>query len=100
MKAETLPSPLLAKELIDFLQGLQIEKVPAPVADIAKWCLLDSLGCALFGSQQEWARIMLEEMSAEGGQGVSTVIGRDKPLPAPAAALCNGTAAHGFELDD
>ena len=100
MKAETLPSPLLAKELIDFLQGLQIEKVPAPVADIAKWCLLDSLGCALFGSKQEWARIMLEEMSAEGGQGVSTVIGRDKPLPAPAAALCNGTAAHGFELDD
>ena len=62
MKAETLPSPLLAKELIDFLQGLQIEKVPAPVADIAKWCLLDSLGCALFGSKQEWARIMLEEM--------------------------------------
>lgn len=100
MKAETLPSPLLARELIDFLHGLQIEKVPAPVADMAKWCLLDSLGCALFGSQQEWARIMLEEMSAEGGQGVSTVIGRDKPLPAPAAALCNGTAAHGFELDD
>ena len=100
MKAESLPSPLLAKELIDFLQGLTVDAVPAPVADIAKWCLLDSLGCALFGSKQEWARIMTEEMSAEGGQGHSTVVGRAKSLPAPAAALCNGTAAHGFELDD
>ena len=100
MKAESLPSPLLARELIDFLQGLTVDAVPSQVAGVAKWCLLDSLGCALFGSQQEWARIMTEEMSAQGGHGHSTVVGRGETLPAPAAALCNGTAAHGFELDD
>ncbi len=100
MKPESLPSPLLARELIGFLHGLSIDAVPAQVADIAKWCLLDSLGCALFGSRQEWARIMTDEMSAEGSRGFSTVVGHAKMLAAPAAALCNGTAAHGFELDD
>jgi len=37
---------------------------------------------------------------AEGSAGHSTVIGRQQQLSAPAAALCNGTAIHGFELDD
>ncbi len=100
MKAESLPSPLLAQELVGFLQGLTIAALPAAVADIAKWCLLDALGCALFGSQQEWARIMTDEMAAEGSRGSSTVVGHAQSFAAPAAALCNGTAAHGFELDD
>ena len=39
-------------------------------------------------------------MVAEGSTGRSTVIGRQQFLAAPAAALCNGTAIHGFELDD
>jgi 2-methylcitrate dehydratase PrpD len=99
MKAESLP-PLLARELVDFLQSLEIHAVPAAVSDIAKWCLLDALGCVLFGSQQEWSRIMREEMSAEGARGNSTVVGHAQAFAAPAAALCNGTAAHGFELDD
>jgi len=99
MKAES-PPPLLARELIDFLQCLDVKAVPGPVSDIAKWCLLDALGCALFGSKQEWSRIMREEMLAEGARGSSTVVGHAQAFAAPAAALCNGTAAHGFELDD
>ena len=39
-------------------------------------------------------------MLEEGTSGHGTVIGRQKQLSAPAAALCNGTAIHGFELDD
>ena len=52
MQAESLPSPLLARELVYFLQHLEINAVPAAVSDIAKWCLLDALGCALFGYPQ------------------------------------------------
>jgi 2-methylcitrate dehydratase PrpD len=39
-------------------------------------------------------------MLAEGSRGASTIIGESRAVPAPAAALVNGTAAHGFELDD
>ena len=100
MKTETLPQQGAAQELIRFCQELSLETVPASVVDYAKWCLLDSLGCALFGSRQPWARIMAEEMLAEGSRGRSSILGRNETLAAPAAALCNGTATHGFELDD
>jgi len=91
---------MLARELIDFLQRLDVKSLPTAVSDIAKWCLLDSLGCVMFGSTQAWSRIMREEMAAEGARGNSTVVGGANLFAAPAAALCNGTAAHGFELDD
>ena len=39
-------------------------------------------------------------MFAEQSQGAATVLGHAAPLSAPAAALCNGTAIHAFELDD
>ena len=39
-------------------------------------------------------------MLAEQASGRSTLVGRPETAPAPAAALCNGVAAHGFELDD
>jgi 2-methylcitrate dehydratase PrpD len=100
MKVETLPKQGAAQDLIQFCQALSLEAVPATVIDYAKWCLLDSLGCALFGSQQPWAKIMAEEMLAEGSKGRSSILGRNETLAAPAAALCNGTATHGFELDD
>ena len=100
MKAETLPQQDAAQELIQFCQALSLEAVPGTVVDYAKGCLLDSLGCALFGSQQPWAKIMAEEMLAERSNGRSSILGRNETLAAPAAALCNGTATHGFELDD
>ncbi len=100
MKAETLPQQGAAQELIQFCQALSLEAVPRRVVADAKWCLLDSLGCALFGSRQLWATIMVDEMLAEGSRGRSSILGRNETLAAPAAALCNGTATHGFELDD
>ena len=100
MKAETLPTQGAAQDLIRFSHALSLEAVPGTVIESAKWCLLDSLGCALFGSLQPWAKIMAEEMLAEGSKGRSSIVGRKETLAAPGAALCNGTATHGFELDD
>ena len=88
------------RKLIAFVHGLALRDVPPDVVGRAKTCLLDALGCGLFGSGQAWSRILADEMVAEHSAGHSTVIGRSELLPAPAAALCNGTAIHGFELDD
>lgn len=88
------------QEMIAFLQEMRLRDLPTDVVDNAKACLLDALGCGVFGSSQPWSRILADEMLAEGAPGTSTVIGQMKLLAAPAAALCNGTAIHGFELDD
>lgn len=100
MKSESSAARSAAHELIDFAHALAIDSVPASVVDKTTWCLLDSLGCGLFGSQQPWAKIMADEMFAESSRGRSTVFGRSETLAAAAAALCNGTSSHGFELDD
>jgi 2-methylcitrate dehydratase PrpD len=88
------------QDLLAFAHGLTLKDLPAGVADNARACLRDALGCGIFGSSQVWSRILADEMLTDGTSGHSTVIGHQKTLAAPAAALCNGTAIHGFELDD
>jgi 2-methylcitrate dehydratase PrpD len=86
--------------LLERLHALKYAELSDSAVEHTEWCLLDTLGCALFGSQQPWGRIMAEEMLAERPAGHASVLGHAGTLPAPAAALCNGTASHGFELDD
>jgi len=100
LKPEALPSRSTSRELTDFLHALSTERVPASALDAAKWCLLDTIGCMLFGAPEPWSKIMAAEVLEEGSQGRSTIVDHSETVAAPAAALCNGTAAHGFELDD
>jgi 2-methylcitrate dehydratase PrpD len=88
------------RTLTDFLHALTPAALPSSVMEAARCALLDTLGCALFGAPEPWSRIMAAEMLAESAQGRCTLVGRSERVAAPAAALCNGTAAHGFELDD
>ena len=100
MKLETLPSKSPALRLIEFSSALGSAPLPPSLIEQAKGCLLDALGCGLFGSGQPWAHIMSEEIFAERAQGNCTVFGHSGTTSAAGAALCNGTAIHGFELDD
>ena len=100
MKLESLPSQSPALRLIEFANALGAAPLPQSLMAQAKGCLLDALGCGLFGSGQPWAQIMAEEISAERPQGACTIYGHSGTTAAAAAALCNGTAIHGFELDD
>ena len=89
-----------AAGLIDFLSAQRTRTLPANAYANARRCLLDAIGCGLFGASQPWSRIMAAQLFDENSRGASTVFGHARPLAAPAAALCNGTAIHGFELDD
>jgi 2-methylcitrate dehydratase PrpD len=88
------------RALAEFAAQLTYEKIPAPVVDRIKLCFLDTFGCGLFGSTLTWAKIVADIAKEIGGQGESTVWGRDFKVSAPNAALANGTAVHSFELDD
>ena len=96
----SVPSRSHGQDLLAFVHGLALRDLPVGVVDNAKACLRDALGSGIFGSSQIWSRILADEMLEDGTSGHGTVIGRQKQLSAPAAALCNGTAIHGFELDD
>ena len=74
------------QDLLAFAYGLALSDLPPGVVDNAKACLLDALGCGIFGSGQVWSQILADEMLAEGAPGHSTVIGHRRRLSAPAAA--------------
>lgn len=93
-------NPPVTARLAEWISSVKRSDIPAPVWAHAKLCLLDALGCALFGSQQEWGRISAETALELSPGGRASLWGRDARCGVDAAAMANGTATHGFELDD
>jgi len=87
-----------SRDLFEFLADFGRRELTPGLADAAAARLMDTLGCALYGGGQEWTQILLK--TAGNCPGKATAFGGKATLTAEAAALCNGTAAHGFELDD
>jgi 2-methylcitrate dehydratase PrpD len=80
--------------------SLSYDDIPREVIEHAKLCLLDALGCALYGSTQPWGRIAAEVAVELSGGGTASLWGHAGTASPADAALVNGTATHGFEIDD
>lgn len=89
-----------SQKLGDFVENLGFHDVPKDVVEEAKLHILDTLGVALATYGMDFARIILEVSKSLGGPPESTAIGSGERLPAPNAALVNGTMAHGLDYDD
>jgi 2-methylcitrate dehydratase PrpD len=88
------------ERLASFVSNLKYSDVPKTVVDHMKLCLLDTIGCGLFGSTLPWGKILAKFAKDLGGKKESTLLGMKYRASAPNAALANGTMIHGFELDD
>lgn len=88
------------RELADFVSGLTYESLPPAVVEQAKLIVLDGLGCGLHGSTLPWTKLLLDSIAPIAGSGPATVVGTGRKLDPAHAALVNGSAIHGFELDD
>jgi aconitate decarboxylase len=86
--------------IADFVAGLGYDDIPREVIERMKLLILDSLGCAVFGAELPWSRILIETLSAVDSTPGCTIWGTGRKLSAPHAALVNGTLVQGFELDD
>jgi len=86
--------------IAEFVANLRYEAIPREVLDRIKLLMLDSFGCALYGADLEWSRILQERLSAIDATRACAVWGASQKLSAPHAALVNGTQVQGFELDD
>ncbi len=95
------PAPnIYTRGIADWVSGLRYEAIPAEVIARIKLLVLDSLGCAVFGADLPWSRILLETLQAVDTSTGSAVWGTGQRLSAPHAALLNGTLVQSFELDD
>lgn len=86
--------------LASFASKLRHEDLPRQVVNHATLCILDTIGCGLFGSTLPWGHIMAKFAENQGGVPEAVVWGHGIRVPSANAALVNGTMVHGFELDD
>src|SRR5947199_4820707 len=84
--------------LADFVSKLGYERIPAEVRDRLKLLILDALGCALYGAELEWCRILRRTVADKDDS--CGIWGTKERMSAPHAALVNGTQVQSFELDD
>ena len=86
--------------IAEFVAGLRYEAIPGAVIERIKLLMLDSLGCAIFGAELPWSRILRQALAKVDTSEGCAVWGTGERLSAPHAALVNGTLVQSFELDD
>jgi 2-methylcitrate dehydratase PrpD len=90
----------VTRELAEFAAGLRYENLPADVIAMAKRCVLDSLGCGIYGSATPWVESVVRTVGLLGQARTASAWGRPFQADPLGTALINGTAAQGYELDD
>jgi 2-methylcitrate dehydratase PrpD len=99
-------SPFDAKTLTELLAGYwaaaRYEDIPAETLRLAKRFLIDTLAAGMAGAHTDVVDVALAAAQAavEVRTGSAALWGRTETLPAPMAAMVNGTSAHALELDD
>jgi aconitate decarboxylase len=88
------------RAIAQFISGIKYEAIPDEVIGRIKLLILDSLGCALYGSALEWSRILRATLGKLDDTRACRVWGTPELLSAPHAALVNGALVQSFELDD
>jgi aconitate decarboxylase len=88
------------RRIAEFASRVSYDQIPQDVRERLKRLILDSLGCAIYGAQLEWCRILRQTLEHLDETREAAIWGTNRRLSAPHAALINGTQVQGFELDD
>jgi aconitate decarboxylase len=86
--------------LSQYLAEVRLDDIDDEVLTRAEHLVLDGIGCGLLAAHLPWSELAVDTVADLEGTGPATVWGWGRKLPAPAAALLNGTFIQGFELDD
>jgi 2-methylcitrate dehydratase PrpD len=90
----------LVQRIAALAADVRAQGLPAELrADVARR-VLDLLGNSLAATTERPGQATTSVARSWGGEGQSTLIGGGRKLPAPSAALVNGTLAHSLDFDD
>jgi 2-methylcitrate dehydratase PrpD len=90
----------LTAEFSKFIKSLSYASIPQEVVRHAKRCILDTIGCGLFGSKLPWNKILMDGLREVDQLLQAPIWGVGSKYSITNAALINGTMVHSFELDD
>jgi len=96
MAAEQNLSLSFAREILAIGRG----RLSPADRDQVRYLLFDGLGVSRVGATLAWTKAMTEWAGRFRGSGKAPIVGTGLEVAPSIAALINGTAAHGYELDD
>ena len=82
------------QRMAQFIANAKYEDIPAPAVNLAKLCLLDAVGCALYGTTRPLGKIMTSLVDELGGKPTSRVLGTRIETNAVNAAMAAIVRAH------
>lgn len=85
--------------LAEFAVATRLTDIPAPVCELARTAIADSIGTLLASLQEPSVRLLREIATGEARTGNSTVIGCGLRLAPQAAAFINAATAHALDYD-
>ncbi len=88
------------RELAAFAAGLSYADLGPDLVSVLKNCLLDAVGCALYGLSLPWSRIVCDWVTEQAGKREATLWGRAFRGPCANVTLGLGTMIHSFDFDD
>ena len=86
--------------VVRHIVNTRYEDLPPEAAQTTKEHLLDTIGVAAGGFSAPGCKLLLDQMREWGGKEESSVLVFGGKLPAPSAALVNGTMGHARDFDD
>ncbi|MFC9455455.1 MmgE/PrpD family protein [Streptomyces sp. NPDC056983] len=92
-------SSTLTSTIGSYAAGTTLQDIPAVVVDRAKQVILDELACAHFGRRSIAGDLAARYATQLGGPQEARIYATGSRVAAPNAALANGAAGHGEEVD-
>lgn len=86
--------------IAELVSALSPDDIPQRAITVARHCLLDWVGVAIAGSDDDTVHILRDEALEQGGSAQASIVGGPGRLPALQAALINGAAGHALDYDD
>jgi 2-methylcitrate dehydratase PrpD len=97
---ETAPPKDVTRILARYVVAGKIEDVPAPVRKQAVRTLLNWVGCAAGGSQNEAVAIAVSALTPFFGAPQASLVGRKERMDIFHSSLINGISSHVLDFDD
>ncbi|MBO0876624.1 MAG: MmgE/PrpD family protein [Pseudonocardia sp.] len=92
--------PPVTRQLAEYAATADLADLPDEVRELAADALVDTVGVALAGRNEDAVRMLRVTLGRDGAHGEATVLLDGSRADAPTAALVNATAGHALDYDD
>jgi 2-methylcitrate dehydratase PrpD len=90
----------ISQAIAAYIAQADLSNMSSGIIEKAKTCILDGIGCGLYGLEFQATKMILELASEWAGRPEASILGTGIKVPSAMAAKVNGVAVHAADYDD